>query len=48
MNAIQVMRQRASKAGRLKNNDKLRVASAATPRDYVPAPDMQPCTAAPP
>jgi hypothetical protein len=26
MNAIQVMRQRASKAGRLKNNDKLRVA----------------------
>ena len=32
MNAIQVMRQRAAKAGRLKNNDKLRVASAATPR----------------
>jgi hypothetical protein len=41
MNAIQVMRQRAAKAGRLKNNDKLRVASAATPRNYVPAPDMQ-------
>jgi hypothetical protein len=42
MNAIQVMRQRAAKAGRLKNNDKLRVASAATPQNYAPAPDMQP------
>lgn len=47
MNAIQVMRQRASSAGRLKNNSKLRVASAATPRDYVPAPDMQPVYAGP-
>jgi len=47
MNAIQVMRQRASAAGRLKNNDKLRVASAATPRNYAPAPDMQPVYAGP-
>lgn len=47
MNAIQVMRQRASKAGRLKNNDKLRVASAATPQNYAPAPDMQPVYAGP-
>jgi hypothetical protein len=42
MNAIQVMRQRAAKAGRLKNNDKLRVASAAAPQGYAPSPDMQP------
>jgi len=43
MNAIQVMRQRAAKAGRLKNNDKLRVATAATtpPQNYAPAPDSQ-------
>ncbi|MGE8202305.1 MAG: DUF3300 domain-containing protein, partial [Variovorax sp.] len=41
MNAIQVMRQRAAKAGRLKNNDKLRVVSAATPQNYAPAPDSQ-------
>jgi hypothetical protein len=47
MNAIQVMRQRASAAGRLKNNDKLRVASAATPRNYTPAPDMHPVYAGP-
>jgi hypothetical protein len=47
MNAIQVMRQRASAAGRLKNNDKLRVASAATPRNYTPAQDMQPVYAGP-
>ena len=47
MNAIQVMRQRASAAGRLKNNDKLRVASAATPRNYAPAPDVQPVYAGP-
>jgi len=47
MNALQVMRQRASSAGRLKNNSKLRVASAATPRDYIPAPDMQPVYAGP-
>jgi hypothetical protein len=47
MNAIQVMRQRASAAGRLKNNDKLRIASAATPRNYTPAPDMQPVYAGP-
>lgn len=47
MNAIQVMRQRASAAGRLKNNDKLRIASAATPRNYTPAQDMQPVYAGP-
>ena len=47
MNAIQVMRQRASAAGRLKNNNKLRVASAATPQNYTPAPDMQPVYAGP-
>lgn len=47
MNAIQVMRQRAAKAGRLKNNDKLRIARAATPPNYTPAPDMQPMYAGP-
>ncbi len=47
MNAIQVMRQRASSAGRLKNNNRIRVASAATPQNYAPAPDMQPVYAGP-
>ena len=47
MNAIQVMRQRASAAGRLKNNNRLRVASAATPQNYTPAPDVQPIYAGP-
>ncbi|MDQ0586955.1 DUF3300 domain-containing protein [Variovorax paradoxus] len=47
MNAIQVMRQRAQAAGRLKTNNRLRVASAATPRNYAPAPDVQPVYAGP-
>ena len=47
MNAIQVMRQRAAKAGRLKNNDKMRVVTAAPPPNYAPAPDMQPVYAGP-
>ena len=47
MNAIQVMRQRASKAGRLKNNDKLKVATAAAPANYTPAPDPQGAYAGP-
>ena len=47
MNAIQVMRQRASAAGRLKNNDKLRVASATAPPHYTPTPDVRPVYAGP-
>jgi len=47
MNAIQVMRQRAAKAGRLKNNDKMRVVTAAPPPNYAPAPDVQPVYAGP-
>jgi len=47
MNAIQVMRQRASSSGHLRNTGKLRVASAATPPNYAPAPSMQAVYAGP-
>ena len=39
MNAIQVMRQRASRAGQLRSTPKLRVATASAPANYTPDPN---------
>ncbi|VTU13825.1 Transcription initiation factor TFIID, subunit TAF12 (also component of histone acetyltransferase SAGA) [Variovorax sp. SRS16] len=48
MNAIQVMRQRASKAGKLQSTTRLRVATAVAPPDYTPDPNAPLLYAGPP
>jgi hypothetical protein len=48
MNAIQVMRERASRAGKLQSTTRLRVATAAAPANYTPDPNAPLVYAGPP